>query len=71
MNKELHLWECIVVMFKQNVGLPCNAGAILKDKGCADTIEAVQADFWQNGPAYTAFYHLEAGGDIIHVETGV
>ena len=71
MDKELHLWECIVVMLKQNVGLPCNVGAILKDKGCADTIEAVQTDFWKDGPANTVFYHREAGGDIVDVEAGV
>ena len=71
LNEELHLRELVVVVFIEDVGLPGDAGAVLQDEGCADAVEAVEADLWEDGPADAAFHHLEAGGDVVDVETRV
>ena len=70
-DEELHLRELVVVVFIEDVGLPGDAGAVLQDEGCADAVEAVEADLWEDGPADAAFHHREAGGDVVDVETRV
>lgn len=70
-DEELHLRELVVVVLIEDVGLPCDAGAVLQDEGCADAVEAVEADLREDGPADTAFHHREAGGDVVDVEARV
>ena len=70
-DEELHLRELVVVVFIEDVGLPGDAGAVLQDEGCADAVEAVEADLREDGPADAAFHHREAGGDVVDVETRV
>lgn len=70
-DEELHLRELVVVVLIEDVGLPCDAGAVLQDEGCADAVEAVEADLREDGPANPTFDHREAGGDVVDVETRV
>ena len=70
-DEELHLRELVVVVFIEDVGLPGDAAAVLQDEGCADAVEAVEADLREDGPADAAFHHREAGGDVVDVETRV
>ena len=70
-DEELHLRELVVVVFIEDIGLPGDAGAVQQDEGCADAVEAVEADLREDGPADAAFHHREAGGDVVDVETRV
>lgn len=71
LDEELHLGELVVVVLIENVGFPGDAGAVLQDEGCADAVEAVEADLREDGPADATFDHREAGGDVVDVETRV